>query len=162
MRVRVASRQLSVVSRDGRVGAVAANRFQVAVQLRAQLIDQGPERLHILLPKKTSTVGAPQEMFGLVEGTSGGTYKAFVFSVTPPPITLGEVRSDAVGGAHHRRANRAFGQPVRVNDKLPDSISDFLRQSIDPQGFQSWISCPANIKHPIPLSSQTTCITIDN
>src|SRR5215472_4029306 len=74
-----------------RASGGAAYGFEVAVQLRPQLVHPRLKGLHIFALEKSATVSSSQKMLRFVQRPTGGANKTPVISITTPPLPLGNV-----------------------------------------------------------------------
>src|SRR5690242_3591367 len=112
----IVSCQLSVVSCGGASVANlirvcgAAYGFEIAVQLRPQLIDPRFQCIHIFAFQKSATVSSSQKMLRFIKRTTGSADKASVISIAPSPLPFGNVCSHAVRSAYQLRPHGIPGE----------------------------------------------------
>ena len=110
-----------------------ANRFEIVVQFRSKLVDQRLKRVHIMPLQQPATVRPPQKMLGFIKRSPRSAHKSPIIGVAASAFTLRNVRSHTICSTHQLHPNRVPRERIPLQNKVPNMICNFLRQSINPE-----------------------------
>lgn len=137
----VVSCQLLVVSGIvGRRGGNRANQFQVTVQFWAKFIEKGLEFRDGLLCKQPPTVRSAKPVLCLIQRAASIANKSAVVSVSAATHSFGDIRANAISRPHNLTTDCALSKRVPLEGSIPNRISNFLRQPVNPEDSRNSFS----------------------
>src|SRR5688572_23699003 len=120
---------LSLVTRRAlvSVGRCAADRFDVGVQLRAELSNERLELRDLLFGQQLPAERASQKVSRLVQRTATDPREVSIILVRATTRALGDVGTHAIGCSNELPPNRSLREFIPLDDQIPNRVRQIFR-----------------------------------
>ena len=113
-----------------------AKRTKIGIQSRKQFFQDLLKLSFVLLPKQPSLICASQKMSHFIKGPARDTNEPLMIGWRCSPVTLRDVRANAVRRTHELMSDCILGKLLPTNHDVPDQIGQFFRHRIYPEAIE--------------------------